>query len=216
MKTIIFVRHGQSTANAGGITMDNNAIPLSPLGKLQAETLAVKLDVQPSMVLVSAYLRTHETATPFCQKVGLMAQTHPLLHEFSTIDPALMAGLNGEQRSPMVDAYWEDSDPTRRMGEKAETFLEFEKRVADFVPLMDTLPDKTVVFGHGMWMAMLVWKLLGFTSKDSVSMKSFRRFQLGLPIPNCAAYHVQRMVSSAWHVSADEALMRTMLAVDRV
>jgi alpha-ribazole phosphatase len=214
MKTITFIRHGQSTANAGGITMAHDAIPLSELGKLQAEMLASALDIAPSRVLVSTYSRTHETALPFCKKVGLTAETHSLLHEFSTIDPILMEGMNGEQRRPMADAYWHAADPAQRMGEQAETFIEFGQRVATFVPALDALPDRTVVFGHGMWIAMLVWKLLGFTSNDSVGMKSFRRFQLGLPMPNCAAYQVQKTVSSAWHVCADEALMRTVLAIE--
>ncbi len=31
MKTLTFIRHGESTANAGGITMAHDAIPLSEI-----------------------------------------------------------------------------------------------------------------------------------------------------------------------------------------
>ncbi len=39
-KVIYFVRHGQRTANAGGMTMEHAQIPLYDLGRVQAATLA--------------------------------------------------------------------------------------------------------------------------------------------------------------------------------
>ena len=38
--TLYFVRHGQSVANAGGVTMEHAIIPLSPLGMVQAARVA--------------------------------------------------------------------------------------------------------------------------------------------------------------------------------
>jgi len=52
MKTITFIRHGESIANAGGVTMAHDAIPLSELGKVQAQALAVALDLQPGRIVV--------------------------------------------------------------------------------------------------------------------------------------------------------------------
>ena len=57
MARIHFVRHGEGVANAGGVTMALATIPLSPLGVAQAATLADVLDVQPSKVPASKYLR---------------------------------------------------------------------------------------------------------------------------------------------------------------
>lgn len=87
MKTITFVRHGQSTANAGGVTMLHHAIPLSGLGELHAQALAQLLPSRPSAVWVSQYLRAQQTAQPYCNRVGVAAQTHPLLHEFQPWTP---------------------------------------------------------------------------------------------------------------------------------
>ena len=86
MTRIYCVRHGQSTANAGGMTMEHAAIPLSRLGIAQAEVLAGLLDSAPSRILVSSYVRALETAAPYCARVGHQAETHPLLHEFSALD----------------------------------------------------------------------------------------------------------------------------------
>lgn len=213
MKTITFIRHGQSVANAGGVTMEHGAIPLSELGNAQARALAAMLERSPSQILASSYVRAQETARPFCEKVSMGMQLHPLLHEFSTFDPALLEGMNGAQRQPLVEAYWQEADPARRMGEGAETFAEFDRRVGAFLPQLQDLPDGTVLFGHGMWMALLIWKLLGFRSSDSLGMKAFRRFQLGLPIPNCAVYHLKEARPGHWHPQADEGLMRKLLAV---
>ena len=97
MTTVYCVRHGQSVANAGGMTMEHAAIPLSALGLAQAaalpEVFASALDVQPSSVLVSSYVRALQTAQPFCERFGCQAEVDPLLHEFSALDPSLLQGM---------------------------------------------------------------------------------------------------------------------------
>ncbi len=210
MKTITFVRHGQSTANAGGVTMAHDAIPLTALGHRQAQALAAALHLTPARILVSGYSRTHDTARPFCNQVGMAPQVEPLLNEFSTISPALMQGMDGEQRRPLADAYWQAADPQKRMGMDAETYVEFDQRVSAFLHKLDGLPDRTVVFGHGMWMGLLVWKLLGFASADSLAMRAFRGFQLGLPTPNCAVYRLQEVAPGVWRAQVDEGLLRVV------
>ena len=60
MTTIYCVRHGQSASNAGGLTMEHAANPLSPLGLIQAaalpEIFASVLGVQPKRLLTSSYV----------------------------------------------------------------------------------------------------------------------------------------------------------------
>jgi alpha-ribazole phosphatase len=213
MKIITFVRHAQSIANAGGVTMENDAIPLSELGKVQSQALASILECKASKIFVSEYSRTHETARPFCEKMAMEPYIHPLLHEFSTIDPALLVGMTGEQRRPIADAYWQEAVPTKRMGENAETFNEFEQRVEIFRSELKEIPDGAVLFGHGMWLGMLIWKLLGFSATDSLGMKSFRRFQTGLPMPNCAVYTFMHHSDGHWHIQANEKIMRYISTV---
>lgn len=207
MKTLTFIRHGESIANAGGVTMAHDAIPLSELGKAQAQALAAVLDLQPSRIVVSEFLRTHQTALPFCNKVSMQPVIHPALNEFSCLDPALIQGMVGAQRRPIAEAYWQTADPDQRMGEQADTFHEFEQRVAAFIPELDSLPDKTVLFGHGIWFALLTWKLLGFNAQYHQGMKAFRRFRSGFPMPNTAVYRLESFTPGRWRVQADEATM---------
>jgi broad specificity phosphatase PhoE len=56
-KTLTFIRHGESLANAGGVTMAHAAIPLSTIGRQQVTELAALLDLVPSTVLVTAVLQ---------------------------------------------------------------------------------------------------------------------------------------------------------------
>lgn len=193
--------------------MAHDAIPLTPLGHRQAQVLATALQVRPARIIVSGYARTHDTARPFCDTVGMVPQVDPLLNEFSTIDPALMQGMDGTQRRPLADAYWQTADPHKRMGNEAETYVEFDQRVSAFLHKLDGLPDQTVVFGHGMWMGLLVWKLLGFTSADSLAMQAFRGFQIGLPTPNCAVYRLQEVAPGVWRAQVEEGLLRLIRAV---
>ncbi len=209
---IYFVRHGQSTANAGGVTMEHADIPLSQLGRAQATLLAALLEVQPVLVLTSTYLRARETAKPLCDKTGCPATPHPLLHEFSNLDPTGLAGMTGAERGPIAAAYWDQADPQLRSGLRGETFEEFDARVTAFLGELPHLPNPTVAFGHGMWTALLLWKLLGFSAEDSIGMRAFRRFQQGLPMPNCAVYTVEQMASGRWSLQGLEAIMRRIAA----
>jgi alpha-ribazole phosphatase len=198
MKTIIFVRHGESTANVGGITMAQAEIPLSKLGARQAIAIAPLLPSKPALILTSDYLRTMQTSRPYCNRVGMVATVNPLLNEFSAIDISLIAGMNGAQRKPLMDEFWCDPSTTTRMGNDADTFAEFVQRVTAFTQAMNALPDNTVIFGHGIWLALLAWQVQGFSCKENSDMQSFRQFQIGLPMPNCAVYQFIKSGSGAW------------------
>ena len=215
MARIFFVRHGESTANAGAVTMEHASIPLSPLGLAQAQAVAASLDVDPSRVLVSKYLRARETARWFCERVGRAAEMHPLLHEFSALDPSLLEGMTGQERRPIAAAYWQTADPGVRRGPQAETFLEFDARLSAFIEELPRLADRTVLFGHGIWFGLLCWKLMGFAADTPQAMRAFRRFQTGLPMPNCAVYVLHCLDARTWGWRADEASMRRVAAIGR-
>ena len=175
----------------------------------QAALLAPMLDRNPESILVSSYQRTSETAAPYCEMTGREPTVHHLLHEFSTIDPALMQGMRGEERRPLVEAYWKSPDPGLRMGEHAETFEEFAARVTEFrTDHLPALQDRTVVFGHGMWIGLMCWQLMGFDTEGSHGMRMFRRFQSGFPMPNCAVYTFTQYAVSGWHINFDSRICR--------
>ena len=65
MTTVIFVRHGQSTANLDRIFAGHTDVPLTELGKKQAENTAKFLEKSPICAIYSSDLaRSMQTAEP--------------------------------------------------------------------------------------------------------------------------------------------------------
>lgn len=200
---ITLIRHAESVSNAGGITQPHELIELSDRGRSQAHELAGQLPGPPSMVIVSGMRRAQQTAEPYCQRFGVEPSVDRSLDEFSVIDPALIAGLNGVQRKPFVKDYWSAPDPQRRLGDAADTFQEFSARVIRFRQRMDALPNATVIFGHGIWIARLLWELQGQHAIDTHGMSAFRAYQVRLPMPNCAVFNLMRADEVRWDVEID-------------
>ena len=212
--TLYLIRHGQSQANVGGITLENSVVPLTELGELQAQTLASLLPATAAAIWSSPFKRALDTAAPYCARLGRSPTTHDELREFETVDTLQLRGTPSAEREAVVARYWLESDPDRRSGPAAETFREFHERVArvrtQFLP---SLADGTLIFGHGMWMALLFWQIWGFDQVDHVGMTLFRRFQLGFPTPNTSVYGITQVASGKWVVKADEATMRAIALI---
>ena len=60
----VFIRHGQSTGNAGLPCHDLARIELTELGWQQARSAAASWTETPSLIVTSPFLRTEQTATP--------------------------------------------------------------------------------------------------------------------------------------------------------
>jgi broad specificity phosphatase PhoE len=212
--TLYIVRHGQSQANVGGITLENPVVPLTELGELQARTVATLLPAMTDAIWSSPFKRALDTAAPYCGRLGRAPATHDDLREFETVDTLQLRGRSSAEREAVVARYWLESDPDRRSGPAAETFREFHDRVArartQFLP---SLADGTVIFGHGMWMALLFWQIWGFAQVDHIGMTLFRRFQLGFPTPNTVVYGLTHDAGGNWRVQADEGAMRAIALI---
>jgi broad specificity phosphatase PhoE len=187
--------------------MEHSVIPLTPLGVAQAARVIQRLPHAPSRIMVSPYLRAQQTAEPYLKTLGRHAEVNSLLQEFSALDPELLKGMSGEKRRPIAVAYWNAADPEARWGPNADTFREFDERVTAFIAQLPQLPDRCVLFGHGIWFSLLWWKLRGFGVQDSPAMKAFRRSQRDLPMPNCAVYELRRIADEEgdWTLTADNA-----------
>lgn len=189
MPTIYLIRHAESTANTGGISLPNAEIPLSPTGKQQAQQLANSLTLCPSQIMTSAYLRTQETAQPWLDKLGMQAQSNPLLNEFTMIGYNIVKGLNGAQRLPYALNYRKRADLELRMGEDGETFREFYQRVDTFLQQLPNLQDQTVCFTHGFFIRLIIWRLLGMSIETQAQLREFFNFH-GIAIANTAVFQL--------------------------
>ena len=190
MKTLYLIRHAQSEANAGGISKPERDIALSPLGREQAQALVARLP-RSNHVYVSELRRTHETAAPYRRAHGITPQVLPQLNEFSCLAFDRIRGMDGTARRPLADAYWQRADPLECTGAGADSFAAFNQRLSAFLAHYPQLEDGSLLFGHGIWIGLLAWRLLGFSAETAADMAAFRRFQTGLPMPNTAVWQLQ-------------------------
>jgi alpha-ribazole phosphatase len=213
--TFFLIRHGQSQANAGGVTIENPLVPLTELGERQARALAALLPAATPAVWSSPFKRSLDTAMPYCDMMGVEPMLHDELREFETLDTQHMRGSSCTEREAALARYWREADPDRRTGPAGETFREFHERVARVrTAWLPSLPDGTVIFGHGMWMALLFWQIWGFEQIDHTAMTHFRRFQLGLPTPNAVVYGVTQVAAGQWTISVNEPALRAVAGIE--
>lgn len=175
---IILVRHGQSTANAGGVTNDHMAIPLTELGWTQARTFAADFSQVPTRFIVSTFLRARQTAYPLLQRFPHTPVEDWPIHEFTYLEPARHNGTTDAQRMPHVLEYWERCDPSYIDGPSAESFSNFLDRVRHAIQRLSVAPLGAciVVFTHGLWMQAFRLCLLFPHSTDAELMLNFRTF----------------------------------------
>ena len=196
---IWLVRHGQSAANAGLPTDDPAAIVLTTEGEAQARSLAAWLPEGDCAIWTSSYRRARDTAGPASTRLNRPLREHPMLHEFVMLDPTRCVGSTYEERIPWVKEYWHRNDPDFRDGVGSETFREFSDRVDCVRRDIQALLGRTLVYGHGMFFCLWIWRELGFSADTPTAMSAFRRFNLGLPMPNTGIYRLVRQ-QEAWQV----------------
>lgn len=192
MKEIWFIRHAESSANKGGVSRPNAEITLTDEGLKQAELVAKNWHSSPSSIFVSEYQRTHQTALPLAQKYQISPTVIAGLNEFNTFSFELVQGMTGQGRLPLTLNYWRAADPDKRCGQDAQTFNEFCDQVRSATQVVKSLPDNSVIFGHGMWFAVFAWQLMGYgqEKESNLTMSQFFKFKRGLFMPNAGIYQL--------------------------
>ena len=197
MKTLYLIRHAQSAANAGGTSLPDREIPLSAAGAQQAAKLMCRLPAN-RRVFVSEMRRTHETAAPYYARYGIRPEILPCLNEFSYLPFAAVQGLDASARKPLAEGYWQRTDPHFRAGSGADTFAEFDGRISDFMHrAWPELPHGSLLFGHGIWIALLAWRLSGNCVESGADMAAFRAFQSSLHVATASVWRLDGMEPAA-------------------
>src|SRR3546814_8316697 len=124
----IFIRHGQSTGNAGVPCDDLGAIELTELGQEQAREVAASWTQAPALIVTSPYTRTRQTAAPTIARFpGVPVEVWPI-EEFTYLQPARWNGTRSAERMPHLERYWSAADPDYCDGEGAESFSTLLRR----------------------------------------------------------------------------------------
>ena len=171
---IWFVRHGQSAANAGLATDHPSSIPLTELGRSQAQAFADNLTVEPQWIAVSPFQRTSETAFPtVCKFPNVPVHVWPI-QELTYLSPVRCKGTKASERQVWAKEYWERLDPLYIDGEGAESYAQFVQRLEHFEQLLRTTRGFGIVFGHGMFLKGF---LVAREHKFDISPENMLRFR---------------------------------------
>lgn len=194
MKTLYFIRHGQSLANTGAKSLPDFEIPLTELGQTQAKILLKnwqKMGLKPSHIYHSQMLRAKQTAQVFADNFNLPLQEIDLLNEFRCLSFATVADMVGEQRAEIARKYWQTADISHRDGEDSDSFEQFLARVDGIIQQAENFDNDSLFFCHGNWIGLLAWRLLGCEVKSNADMQRFRQFQTALPMSNTVVYQLK-------------------------
>ncbi len=190
MKTVLFIRHGESEANAGFPTSDPASIALTLRGFEQANFVSDLIDIKPDLVITSSYIRTQQTAEPFLKKhPNIKTEIWPI-HEFDFLSPKECMNTTVEQRKPWVKSFWDKCETDYNHGEDSESFGDFKSRVLASIKRLEEVEEENIiVFAHGHVMRA-VWQYFITQNEniDKVCMEYFRDNMSRLPVPNTAIF----------------------------
>lgn len=188
------IRHGESLTNKGFSTSYNSITKLTELGYKQAEEILSAFEKEPSLIITSKYERSTDTALPAirCFPKARWEQRR-VFHEFTYLSIDNCQHTSRGERRPLVEKFWNNSDPKYNDGDGAESFEEFINRAWEAIEqLRFSKEDFIAVFTHGQFIQAVLWLLeTSPTRLDSASKEAFRRFCVEHPIPNGAIVPIE-------------------------
>ncbi len=149
----IFIRHGQSTGNAGIPCHDLATIELTEKGRDQARRVAADWTEAPSLIVTSPFLRTQQTAAPTIERFpNVPVEVWPI-EEFTYLQPSRWNGTLAADRAPHLVRYWGEANPAYCDGEGAESFGTLLRRAEAALERLAALPSPgpVYVFSHGQF-----------------------------------------------------------------
>lgn len=183
---VIFIRHGESTGNAGVPSFDLSKLELTSVGHDQAARVASAWETAPTLIALSPYLRTHLTAQPTIDRFPQVPVEILPMEEFTYLEPSRWNGTSRTERLPHIEAYWQTADPAYRDGSGAESFDTLLARVETTLARLEKLPADALVyaFSHGQFMQAVRVSLLNSDWTSQQRMAHFWPFNSRYPILN--------------------------------
>jgi broad specificity phosphatase PhoE len=135
-----FIRHGQSTGNAGMPCHDLATIELTEKGWNQARRVATDWTEAPSLIVTSPFLRTQQTAAPTIERFPDVPVRIWPIEEFTYLQPSRWNGTRSSERMPHLERYWTDANPTYCDGDGAESFGALLRRAEAALARLAALP----------------------------------------------------------------------------
>ena len=197
---VIFIRHGESTANVGIPTNDMSKIVLTSKGQTQAAHLAASWTLEPSLITTSSFLRTQLTAQPTILRFPDVPVEVLPMEEFTYLEPSRWSGSTLEERLPYVESYWKNADSSYQDGPKAESFSNLMHRMHMTLKCLAEQPKESLIyaFSHGQYMQVLRMHLMYPSWSDQKLMAHFGSTYKENPIRNTELITVIQNNQNQW------------------
>jgi len=158
MKTVYFVRHGQSEANVSPVFQPPES-PLTEKGKQQARFLAERASFLPIQKVISSTMaRAEQTADIIAEQIEKKVELSDLFREREK--PSTVSGKpRGDTEAAEKWNHWLQSLVDESVGkvEDGEAFAELKARALKALHyLSEQEDDFLIVVTHGFFMRMLV------------------------------------------------------------
>ncbi len=180
MKTIYFVRHGETASNRNK-TIGRAADPLSELGERQASLVADRLkEIAADLIVSSPYRRTTQTAESIAATRGLDLLFSDLFIESKV--PSAIEGLpyTHPERlrvSNLLREHW--GDPEWHFSDE-EDFFSLSVRARQALDFLSKRPESSIIVAsHGAFIRMIAEIILaGDLLNPALSTQMYPRFGL--------------------------------------
>jgi broad specificity phosphatase PhoE len=174
MRTI-FIRHGQSTGNAGIPCHNLALLELTELGWRQSREVAASWTEKPDLIVTSPYLRTQQTAAATIERFPNVPVEVWQIQEFTYLQPNRWNGTLSSERMPHIERYWNQADPDFSDGEGAESFTTLLHRARAALDRLEVLPVESLVyvFSHGQFIQAARSLVVDSELSDRAKMRKF-------------------------------------------
>jgi probable phosphoglycerate mutase len=182
-----WVRHGESVGNAGERTRDPGSYSLTERGFAQAAAFAAQVGREPSLIVVSPYVRAQETAEPTIARFPGVPVEEWTVQEITFLAPARCLDTTQVERRLMARDYWAKFDPHSTDGEGAESFAQTVDRARAALAALSARREAfTLLFSHAVFIRIMHWFALTRRPViDSEGMRLCYEFIRGWDVPNC-------------------------------
>lgn len=217
--SVLWVRHGESEANAGLPTPDAWTTPLTQEGWRQSHAIAAAIRQRPRLIVHSCMTRAKQTCEPTLARWPLTPMEQWPVQEFTFLSGARYVNTTQDEREAGVRGYWERMDPHENDGPGAESFAAFMGRVDDTLARLATIDQSptdgpVVVFTHGRFLRGVLLRLRECAAAAPLPLEHLMRRAYDLmtevSVPNGVIMPMRRVASggdasaACWTVSCPE------------
>ena len=176
MKTIYFVRHGESEGNAD-LRYQASETPLSERGREQARLIAERCASLPIDVIISSTMaRAQETATIIAGRTGLPVESSDFFRE-RRLPKELTGRLRAETETHEIERAWQKSlaDEGPRVSD-GENFEDICMRAGQGLEHLAARGEQNILVStHESFLRILIARALFGESVSGQEMKVFMR-----------------------------------------